>query len=213
MLCEEIQEIVPVEGVIGGILRIEGKPDYAVEKLTLNHSWMLCHYKDENGVSRFFSMKDDFVHHKDAKGEFVHLAKIEREGNVYRFFMSDGSLRCTLEITKVKDLYVQWTGFFPNLCYGKWKLFINGEDCSEMIPEDRRNHSMYIEGASVFDFDLLDDGDALYEKYKDGLSCEAWIEDNREWLVKLPIGEDRYGELYDEFAKNDFIRGCCGGCR
>lgn len=30
-----------------------------------------------------------------------------------------------------------WTGEWPSLCCGEWKLYIDGEDKSNMIPDDK----------------------------------------------------------------------------
>ena len=39
-----------------------------------------------------------------------------------------------------------WSGGYPNLCSGKWTLFIDGKDMSDKIPKDLINEPMYTNG-------------------------------------------------------------------
>lgn len=40
------------------------------------------------------------------------------------------------------NIKVEWTGKWPCLCYGEWKLTIDGEDRSSFIPEELRRSEM-----------------------------------------------------------------------
>lgn len=46
----------------------------------------------------------------------------------------------------MKEIKVEWTGVYPCLCFGEWKLTIDGKDVSETIPfqnEDAGTHGQY----------------------------------------------------------------------
>lgn len=217
MLDDEIQKIFPAEGIEKAIIHREGRDDIeSTDFSIIGRSCVLASYKPPYYLtSATIELGNDFVYSIDEdKTKYVLLTNIEKNGNVYKFIRNDGSV-ITVEVLKMKDLFVQWTGFFPNLCRGEWKLFINQEDLSHLIPEEKRTKSMHIEGASYLDFDIdLDDDelDALYKKYENGLTCEEWIEDNKDWLVNLPIDKERWNELYECFKKYDFVTNTCGGC-
>lgn len=40
------------------------------------------------------------------------------------------------------DIKVKWTGRYPCLCFGEWKLYIDGMDKSNLIPENLKQNEM-----------------------------------------------------------------------
>lgn len=46
----------------------------------------------------------------------------------------------------MKEISVEWTGSWPCLCHGEWKLIIDGKDMSSILPfqgEDANTHGTY----------------------------------------------------------------------
>ena len=46
----------------------------------------------------------------------------------------------------MKNFRAEWTGSYPSLCSGVWKLYVDGKDKSDLIPEDLRNYPMETAG-------------------------------------------------------------------
>lgn len=98
----------------------------------------------------------------------------------------------------------KWSGSYPNLCSGEWMLFIDGKDMSNKIPEDYRNEPMYTNGVYL--------SWSLRNNYEDGLKCEDWIKENKEWLDEITIDKNEQEDIYYAFQLNDWRYGSCGGC-
>ena len=41
----------------------------------------------------------------------------------------------------------KWSGSYPNLCSGEWRLVIDGKDVSDEIPDDLRKSEMNTYGS------------------------------------------------------------------
>ena len=100
-----------------------------------------------------------------------------------------------------------WTGEYPCFCRGEWKLKIDGENVSHMIPDECRHSPMGTKGTyRSWYFD--DDYSEQFEDYVDGYNFECWV-DHNPWVLDLP--SDALS-IYLEFQRNDWRRGQCGGC-
>ena len=100
----------------------------------------------------------------------------------------------------------EWTGQYPSLCSGEWKLFIGDQDYSHMIPEDKRRSHMSTAG--VYSAWHFEDWREVFEDYEDGLEFEEWLVENP-WVRDLPASAL---DIFIAFSCEDFRPGQCGGC-
>lgn len=100
----------------------------------------------------------------------------------------------------------KWTGCFPTLCYGEWKLTVDGVDYSHLIPEDKRHSPMETYG--VYQSWHFENWSEVFESYEDGLGFEDWLDENL-WVYDLPAYPE---EVYEAFQVNDWRHNSCGGC-
>lgn len=111
------------------------------------------------------------------------------------------------------NIRVKWTGSYPNLCYGEWILIIDGEDKSNLIPEDLKDRPMNTFGIySKWRFLDRENWEVVWEEYEDGMECNEWIEDNKYWLDNISTDYDIQEQLFYAFADCDWRHGSCGGC-
>ena len=117
----------------------------------------------------------------------------------------------------------KWTGEYPSLCIGEWKLYrkyedylddgtkdIRYDDISNLIPENFKYEPMYTLGVYsswYFDSDYIEQ----FKDYTDGLDFEEWCKDNESWIYLICESED-YRDLYEAFNKHDWRYESCGGC-
>ena len=109
----------------------------------------------------------------------------------------------------MKEIKVEWTGVYPCLCFGEWKLIIDGKDMSSILPfqgEDANTHGTY----SSWQFD--ENWSEEWDSYESGLNCSEWLSANADWIAKLDLNEDEAQLLFEKFQENDWRRGECGGC-
>lgn len=101
----------------------------------------------------------------------------------------------------------EWTGKYPNLCSGKWKLYIDGEDysCHVFSSGPMNTYGTYRRWH-------FENWHEVWEEYQDGLQEEEWIKAHKDWLKMLPIEPDRYPEVFKAFQEHDWRFGSCGGC-
>lgn len=100
-----------------------------------------------------------------------------------------------------------WTGKWPYLCHGEWKLIINGVDYTSSIPEEKRHSPMNtLKKYRRWYFD--DNLREAWETYEDGLGFADWIKENL-WVMSLPAKANR---VYRAFMENDWRHESCGGC-
>lgn len=100
----------------------------------------------------------------------------------------------------------EWTGQYPCLCSGEWKLFIGDQDYSHMIPEDKRRSHMNTAG--VYSDWHFENWTEVFEDYEDGLEFEEWLVENP-WVHDLPAPDL---DIFVAFSCEDFRPGQCGGC-
>ena len=106
----------------------------------------------------------------------------------------------------------EWTGRYPNLCMGEWKLWKDGNDVSYLIPADLRHSALGMNTAGTYPAWTFDeDWNDNWWSYEDGMDEEAWCQANHEWLQDIGA-RDEWGDIFQEFQKYDFRQGCCGGC-
>lgn len=111
-------------------------------------------------------------------------------------------------MSKVK---AEWTGSFPNLCIGEWKLIIDGNDLSDKIPEKIRSDHMWTYGTyDTWHFD--NNWNEVWETYTDGLPEEEWLEKNESWLSAITTDQEVLGEIFRAFQSEDWRHSSCGGC-
>lgn len=104
----------------------------------------------------------------------------------------------------------KWTGAYPNLCSGTWKLYKDGEDISDMIPEELRNSKMNTFGN--YNRWHFEDWDEVWDSYDDGLDGPDWIKENDEWLSKITSDYQEKMEIFYAIQAEDWRHGSCGGC-
>ena len=105
----------------------------------------------------------------------------------------------------------KWTGEYPTLCFGEWRLYKNGVDISQKIPEDLRCESMGTYGEySSWSFD--DNYLELFDTYTDGLDVADWIAENDCWVDSICESDKEKEQLYYAFQVSDWRSGSCGGC-
>ena len=108
------------------------------------------------------------------------------------------------------DIKVDWTGKWPCLCRGEWKLYIDGMDKSNLIPENLRQSEMGTFGTySSWHFENWVE---VFEDYQDGMDCDDWIECNKYWLDGISTDQTIQEQLFYEFQASDWRHGSCGGC-
>lgn len=109
----------------------------------------------------------------------------------------------------------EWTGKFPSLCSGVWKLWVDGVDVSDKIPEDLRSSEMntYGEYAQCWlqptENGGLEDG---FDWEKSGLEKNDWIRENDYWLSTITSDYSVKCLIFDEINQWDWRHGSCGGC-
>lgn len=89
----------------------------------------------------------------------------------------------------MKKFEAEWTGSYPNLCSGVWKLYVDGKDKSDLIPEDLRNYPM--DTAGMYQTWHFEDWQEVFEDCEDGLECDDWIKENDSWISGI-------ADCYDE---------------
>ena len=105
---------------------------------------------------------------------------------------------------------VEWTGSYPCLCSGEWKLYIDDVDKSELIPTELRQNEMGTFGTySSWHFENWDE---VFEDYVDGMNCDDWIEYNKYWLDNISNDIRVQEQLFYAFQSQDWRHGSCGGC-
>jgi hypothetical protein len=105
----------------------------------------------------------------------------------------------------------EWSGAYPNLCAGRWKIIVNGKDVSDKIPDRLICNSMNTYGvyqAWHFNEYYMEE----FEYYNDGLDRDDWIKENKEWLNKITTDKLLQMEIFDAIQSQDFRIGSCGGC-
>lgn len=121
------------------------------------------------------------------------------------------------------EFKVEWTGSYPSLCVGKWKLYRKYEDIledgskdegyddiSNLIPEELRHEPMDTLGVYsswYFDSDYIEQ----FNDYTDGMNFKEWCKENESWIHLICDPKD-YKSLYEAFNEHDWRYESCGGC-
>lgn len=121
------------------------------------------------------------------------------------------------------EFKAEWTGSYPSLCVGEWKLYrkyeeiledgtkdIGYDNISNLIPEDIKHESMDTLGVYnswYFNSDYI----KQFEDYTDGLDFKEWCKDNESWIHLICDPKD-YKALYEAFNEHDWRYESCGGC-
>lgn len=103
----------------------------------------------------------------------------------------------------------KWTGTYPNLCCGSWRLYCDGRDVSEPIPfqgEPAETYGDYCAWA------FTENWDENWSWYNDGLKCNEWIEQFKDYLFDVTEDESQWPLIYQAFQEKDWRHGECGGC-
>jgi hypothetical protein len=111
---------------------------------------------------------------------------------------------------------VTWTGGYPTLCFGKWKIIIDGIELTGIETENFNTFGTY-------DTWHFENWDAVWETYQDGLHFDSWytslisedINGLKSSLIRHGFdikNEDFIHDLYDEIASKDWRHNSCGGC-
>lgn len=104
-----------------------------------------------------------------------------------------------------------WSGKYPNLCSGEWKLYKNEEDITHLIPEERRGIEMDTL-KSYKQWSFTRDYEVKWKWVNWGLNKDEWIEENKEWLDKITDSYEEKELIFLAFNEQDWTLGSCGGC-
>ena len=102
----------------------------------------------------------------------------------------------------------EWTGKWPNLCHGEWKLYFGDQELNIPIPflcepaETLNTYSRWY-----FDDDWCD----CWDSYEDGLPFEQWADKYKEWLTAW-FETREWQSVYEAFQREDWRYCSCGGC-
>ncbi len=115
-------------------------------------------------------------------------------------------------MTNVGNVMANWTGEYPHLCNGKWQLKVNDKWVSDKIPKDLREDSMNTYKKYENWHFANDYREVVRENYYDGLKCDEWLAENKEWLDSITTDENVQKDIFEVINEEDFRRGSCGGC-
>ena len=102
-----------------------------------------------------------------------------------------------------------WSGGYPNLCFGEWTLSHNGKEIDVPIPFQYKCANTL--GRYYYAY-FTNGWEEAFDYYDDGLDEDAWIEDNIEYLMDITDDESQYPLIYEAFQVSDWRVGSCGGC-
>ena len=100
----------------------------------------------------------------------------------------------------------EWTGSYPCLCSGEWRLTIDGVDWSNAIPIEKRYSHMNTAG--TYQSWHFENWIEVFEDYEDGLEFDEWVVENP-WVAELPAAPQ---DVFYAIQVQDFRPGECGGC-
>ena len=114
------------------------------------------------------------------------------------------------EEKEAKGVKAKWSGSYPALCHGKWSISVNGEDVSDLIPEELKTSPMGTEG--VYRHWRFKNWEETNEAYVDGFDCPEWINENKYWLDRITTDAKTQKEIFYAIQQEDFRYSSCGGC-
>ena len=100
-----------------------------------------------------------------------------------------------------------WTGRWPNLCHGEWKLIIDGVDYSNRIPKTLRDKPMHTRKKYSY-WHFAENYEEIWEDKIEGLTFLEWVNENP-WIHDIPAPAET---IYYAFQAQDWQYGTCGGC-
>lgn len=125
------------------------------------------------------------------------------------------------KIQSLENLRIEWTGDYPCLCYGRWVIYLRERKL--LFPGYKEGHKLTENShANTFgSYSKWSFGDSLLEdwnRYDDGLEFREWVNYQYDWIMDffklndIAMTEENLEYLYEEFSRNDWRRGSCGGC-
>ena len=102
----------------------------------------------------------------------------------------------------------EWSGSFPNLCFGTWTLYKDGAPIDTSIPFQNEEAGTFGEYAT---WSFGSDWNEVWDHYEDGLDCDAWCREYADWLSTI-APQDEWSEIYEAFQAQDWRHNSCGGC-
>ena len=105
----------------------------------------------------------------------------------------------------------EWTGSFPSLCSGVWKLWVDGVNVSDKFPENLRNDEMNTYG-TYYTWSFGNNWDEEWDMYEDGLEQDSWIKENNYWLSTITKDYEVKIQIFEAIQMHDWRRNSCGGC-
>ena len=108
-------------------------------------------------------------------------------------------------------IVAEWTGRYPNLCSGTWKLYLDGKDISNKIPEHLRTSEMNTYN-TYRSWSFTKDWDENWRAYTNGLQKDEWIKENKEWLDNISTEYSIQSQIFDAINAQDWRHNSCGGC-
>lgn len=120
----------------------------------------------------------------------------------------------------MKNITVEWTGKYPNLCNGRWIIIIDGQEvkCDKdnydsILGEEMNTYGNYRR------WNFSEDWDVEWNTHTDGEKYKSWIKlDSTKELLKLIednciyLEEQDIENLYNKLNEKDWRSGSCGGC-
>jgi len=109
----------------------------------------------------------------------------------------------------MKEITVEWTGSFPNLCAGSWLITIGGVLID--LPEDVKNAPMGIHNTYPT-WGFTENWDEEWTDYEDGDTYKEWLTRHSNWLKPLKLTNEELEILFVELQIKDWRHNSCGGC-
>lgn len=114
------------------------------------------------------------------------------------------------------EIYVDWTGSYPNLCSGKWIITIDGIKLTGIEKEEFGTLNEY--SSWHFNEDWLEE----FDHYEDGLGLDDWVQEVKTNDINglyaslkrhgIKVTDELLSELYNRIKEQDWRHGSCGGC-
>lgn len=108
------------------------------------------------------------------------------------------------------EVKAKWTGCCFAHCVGEWKLYVDGNDVTNKIPEDLRTEPMNT--YKKYERWYLNGWVEEWELYYDGLKQDKWIESNKYWLDEITKDIEAQRQIFKAINEQDFRPNSCGGC-
>lgn len=95
-----------------------------------------------------------------------------------------------------------WTGRYPMLYLGEWKIKKNGKSIDQFFPTDLRTIPAFTYG----EYPVWEESPyaAVQQFATDGYHMPEWIQKNRYWMQLMCDTDEDYASIYLAFHENDF---------